>query len=525
MYSFLNSGIQHKAGVPPGGTFIMVYHDAMPLRAQLAADANDSRNTALVSNNASNTTSILKENDAMFSRINTDTARLRKLGTVDKLFTTKEDVSRLQSVKDAGMFYLTELVAKRAAEDELTDKELLDLVGEIPDGIIIADFYLPYICGSECMPMSFVVLPEQEEKPAATAKPVISIKPEAFCNGDKASYEFSTTPAPPATGTVAGEGTSMVDGKAVFNPSAVNMGTALQKTVTFTYTVGAEKADTSAIVFAVPKASFTAAPAPSPVTHVAPPAIALTNVVAVGTGFSWQVNGKEVSTASNPQQLPVEGTGPQVVTLTVTNGVCPAASFSQTVTFAPAAPVLTCTPLGLWQEAFQKWNQPGNRIFTVFIRQFGSYQKVVAFFTNIVAQASSLPADKQVEAVAQGATPSAIIEWMQELNKMILEGVSRPIALELFRILEGILVFYACMQKEDIEKAKIPTLEAFKVDSSLVAAWGNVAANFTAADKGILKQKLEDLARELDNAKQNAPHKSNYIAVLELIIKRLSVMA
>jgi len=525
MYSFLNTGIQHKAGVPVGGTFIMVYHDAMPLRAQLAAEAAASRTTAFVSNTASTAPTMARENDAMFSRIKTDTERLRKIGTVDKLFTTKEDVSRLQSVKDAGMFYLTELVARRAAEDELTDKELLDLVSEIPDGIVIADFYLPYICGSECMPMSFVVLPGKEEKPEETEKPTISIKPAEFCNGDSKDYEFTTSPTPAAAGSVAGEGASTVNGKTVFNPSAVNLGNALQKNISFTYTVGAEKAETSATVFAVPKASFAAALAPAPVTHVAPPAIALSNVVAVGSSFSWQVNGKEVSTVANPQRLPLEGNGPQVVTLIVRNGVCPEASFSQTLTFAPAEPVLNCTSLGIWQEAFQKWNQPGSRIFTVFMRQFGSYQKVVAFFTNSVAQANGQPADKQVEILVQGAAPSTIIEWMQELNKMILEGISRPLALELFRILEGLLVFYACMQKEDIDKAKTPTIDAFKIDSSLVAGWGNVAANFSASEKAILKQKMEDLAKELDNAKQNAPHKSNYLAVLEVIIKRLSAMA
>ncbi len=520
MYSFLNSGIQHKAGVPIGGTFIMVYHDAMPVAATaVAANAANIAKADVVNVRADvkATENPAADNTSLINRIKERASAINKLDTSEKVFAVRNDLSTTNSVKDIGMFYIAEVVAKRAAEDELTDQELLALVDEIPDGTVIADFFLPYICASECMPMSFVVLPGNEEPPAPV-KPTISIKETQYCVGDKTDYEITVTPTPPAAGSVTGEGVSINNGKVFFNPSAVNLGTALQKDITITYKVGTETADVKVTVFALPQASFKADPSPTGAFE-----IVLSNVVAVGTAFKWTIAGNTISTAANPQVLKVDKPGTYLVTFIASNGSCGDASIEQLVTIAEPAPTVTCTPLAQWSDAYKKWNQPTNRIFAMFMARFGSYGKVDAFFQQQLPQILALPNDKQVEALRNEASPGIIQEWMQELQKILLEiAAVRSISLELYRILEGLLLFYACMQPDDIDVAKVPTINPFKVDVDLVSAWSNIAANFTASDKEVIKRKVDDLTNELNNAKANAPAKKNYIAVLNKLIKVIS---
>lgn len=530
MFSFLHSGIQHKGGVPVGGTFVMVYHDAMPLRNSTnnfsRVETNVKSNTTLV--NKKNTESIANANaglfkrmavekDSMISKIREQASALSKLDTSEKMFAMRKEVSNVQSVKDTGMFFISEVVAARAAEDELTDKELLELVQEIPDGTVIADFYLPYICASECMPMSFVVL-GKEDKPEDPAKPTISSKISEFCQADTVEYELTVTPPPAGNAAVTGEGTSLKNNKAFFQPSKVNLGTALQKEVRLVYTVGAQSAETKVQVYAQPKASFNASASPT-----GSPEIVLSNVVANGNVVSWSIAGKQVSTDANPGSLKVDKPGTYVITLQVKNGVCTEAAANQTVVIGTPTPTATCRPLQQWSDAFQKWNQPTQRIFVMFMRQYGSYAKVAAFFLQQMPQVFTLPPDKQVETLAGMAHPGIIQEWMQELNKIVIEGgATRTIALELYRILEGMLLFYACVQPQDIDAAKVPVETPLKVDFDLVSAWANAAPNFTDPDKEIIKRKMEDLEQEINNIKTNAPHKKIYGTLLTRILKLLS---
>jgi hypothetical protein len=140
-----NPGIQHKAGVPMGGTFIIVYHDA--------PNPSPDRNLSFV------------ENTREFM-VNT---------TMNRLSTMKFDSS---AVLDA----FTRIGAKRelaidpdirfvlgtftgAAPDlaiesppgEKADKIFDATVNELADGTVIADFYLPYLHCSDCPPVQFVL--------------------------------------------------------------------------------------------------------------------------------------------------------------------------------------------------------------------------------------------------------------------------------------------------------------------------------------------------------------------------------
>lgn len=89
---------------------------------------------------------------------------------------------------------------------------ILNDVSDIqPSGIVVADFYLPYACCSDCPPICYV-----------QPKPVFLIKPNVFCKGSTVEKELKEVIALPGGGTIWGRGYSFHDGKHWFLPAAVD---------------------------------------------------------------------------------------------------------------------------------------------------------------------------------------------------------------------------------------------------------------------------------------------------------------
>ncbi|MGE0275627.1 MAG: Ig domain-containing protein [Nitrospiraceae bacterium] len=135
-------GIQHKAGVPPGGTFILVYHEE-PSRLQKNLDLK-----------------AIKVSTAPADRIG------RKITVPEK--DISDALNRISAKKeyvedpDVRLLFgaLTGQVPdfkKPPAPVSGSDKIINATVGELADGTVIADFYLPYLCCSECPSVQFVL--------------------------------------------------------------------------------------------------------------------------------------------------------------------------------------------------------------------------------------------------------------------------------------------------------------------------------------------------------------------------------
>jgi hypothetical protein len=139
-----NPGIQHKAGVPIGGTFILVYHG----KFEPSEPTRPPRPEGL---------EVLPLNPEVFLR---------------------ERVVAHPGIRVPGDIF--ESGPTRVGSDSL-DK----ILSALPEGTVIADFYLPYICCSECTPMQFV-LPkpglsfsyEVGSCPDAKNNYTVTIKPE-----------------------------------------------------------------------------------------------------------------------------------------------------------------------------------------------------------------------------------------------------------------------------------------------------------------------------------------------------------
>ncbi len=136
-------GIQHKAGVPLGGTFVLVHHHIpqpspnRPVRPE--AVGGDVAGP------------VVAGRDEM-----TGDAR-RKLAEALEQLDSFEVVSRdpnFQALRD--QYAAPDRLIDRNAS-LVTDKVYLEAVAGLPDGAVIADFFLPYCCCSDCTPIQFTL--------------------------------------------------------------------------------------------------------------------------------------------------------------------------------------------------------------------------------------------------------------------------------------------------------------------------------------------------------------------------------
>jgi len=212
-----NPGMEHKAGVPKGGTFILVYHETPPRR--LIADLVLNRN--LIANLPGALSAVALEN--------------KDLANVNELIKASyvQDPKLLKNFELAlGKFLDTCKDMDDDAKDQI--KQVLVSIPDepeplkfrVPEQSVIADFYLPYICCSECPPISYVV-PKTPEDVLS-----ISIKPTEFCNDDERVYPVRVSPQ---GGQLTASDGGIAEGSLEFAPKGVKAGV---NTLTYTLADG-----------------------------------------------------------------------------------------------------------------------------------------------------------------------------------------------------------------------------------------------------------------------------------------------
>ncbi|MEU4156362.1 hypothetical protein [Actinoplanes sp. NPDC026670] len=118
-------GVQHHAGVPLGGTFILVYHESTN---PSSAPAPPPRVT---------------DGDALAAAL----GRLR----FDPTLTGNAQIQEVYQLLTG-----TVLVGRKPPED-IGERIYVDAEAELADGTVIADFFLPYSLHSECPPIQFTL--------------------------------------------------------------------------------------------------------------------------------------------------------------------------------------------------------------------------------------------------------------------------------------------------------------------------------------------------------------------------------
>nr|WP_240935856.1 SprB repeat-containing protein [Hymenobacter sp. HDW8] len=144
-------GIQHKAGVPLGGTFIVVYHDD-PDQRRPGLGLRRFDLTNLPATAFTRAVTSLAETGRLNSQ-----AVSEALGriSVNKELVVDEDVRFILGTL-TGMVPNLSAVAPPAPQNE-AEKVIAAAVNELADGTVIADFFLPYLCCSDCAPVQFVL--------------------------------------------------------------------------------------------------------------------------------------------------------------------------------------------------------------------------------------------------------------------------------------------------------------------------------------------------------------------------------
>lgn len=151
-------GIQHKAGVPVGGTFIVVYHDD----PEIIRPVPDSTASALPVASAQRISPELLEEDELLAAHTGQSAIFTK--EFEEAFVTLQTDEKFAQNK-----YFQTIVEKisgqRLSQEHNIDFFLNDnanriiaqYVNGLTDGTVIADFFLPYLCCSDCAGVQFVL--------------------------------------------------------------------------------------------------------------------------------------------------------------------------------------------------------------------------------------------------------------------------------------------------------------------------------------------------------------------------------
>ena len=338
-YSKDHTGIEHKAGVPKGGTFIIVY-----ARGKVAAQS--SPNNAFMAEEgieiSAEKASVAEKKESAVTA-NAAEAKVEKrmmakngdMVTTEKqrkLSALKEQLVKIKG-EEAASLTADEMEVLADIEKALGAQAFLGEAFNITDGIVFADFYLPYMCCSDCAPISYVV---EETKPDPV-QPTISIVPAEFCNNDTAEYAITTTPG---GGTlVKAPGVDDVNYK--FKPLGLAEGD-----VIVTYTKDGLNATQSCKIFAPKSADFTLQ------SSVDALGVFTVTIIPVDTGgtHEWFLDGAASAFSVKPTPDPLTFTltaATRLVTIMhkIKNGPCTSAPVSKEILLQKTTSTVTDPPI------------------------------------------------------------------------------------------------------------------------------------------------------------------------------------
>jgi hypothetical protein len=201
----LHPGIQHKAGVPLGGTFIVVYHDEPPspagadgrliVNAALVADAVNARvspsvekpelretrasDAGTTSAKAAGGLGAARPTDAMAVSNVKALALTDAIGRIssNRFLAENPDISFVIGSL-TGRIPISKVPGR--SQDDQASKIIATTVDALDDGIVIADFFLPYLISSDVPGMQFVL-----------PKPGLSFTAKAGCTNSDGNAEVT----------------------------------------------------------------------------------------------------------------------------------------------------------------------------------------------------------------------------------------------------------------------------------------------------------------------------------------------
>ncbi len=479
-----HAGLEHKAGVEPGGTFVMVYKG---------------KNRATKS--VANLTDLLTRSNISINPIKNYLDK----GTLGKT-TGREEIDFLNTELQR-RFETGEL---KELNTELQDAFLFRPTANVTENTVVADFALPYMCCSDCSPVAFIV-------PKATVS--LRLPKDFVCLGDETTpLAFEVSPADGVVAADVGEGlvggVEQTDGKFFFNASLLSEELLGQE---IKFTVNGQFTDAKITVFREPVFDFTF----SEPRFFKNNAIALVNFTSQIDELSQEVTyfwdfGDDTlpdnSTDENPRhEYQLDFSEKNVisltVTLTVTNGKC---SHSEThdIVFEPEIVAETCIEetqqdIIADNDSLSKFNEISTELRKII------YNPTSALYKEVIENSVSFLSGKLNDDLnnlfgnLMETTAGSILERSNSQDTKVFSAL-----LNIYRL--QIQLFYSilcCQPKDRIEKIAKP-LDAFLkgIEDTLTAFEKNkIKIDETGELKDFLNtllEKVTDLGLLVDHIKK-----------------------
>ena len=303
-------GLEHKAGVPKGGTFVLVYDGEERLLREPV-------NAVGITVERGSELDVAKGIEAYEPTDDTKSPYSTEL--------TKMILKFVEDCKGAPTTSKTPIVTALNPPVVGTRRGLIE-------GAVIADFYIPYLCCSDCAPVAYIM---PEPRPVKPTKPVQqpTIKSAGpFCSNDSDTQQLTGTPTGGTFGDSKGAAITGINADGSFIPANL-----APDSYDVYYTVSNVTSAKTTIVITDAGSDFTF---PTEVTGVEPSDIEFDAAnLESGVIYNWQITPDnkllmpDPSTATtskftarlNPQAQGEEPNG-VTVTLTIANGGCKSAT-------------------------------------------------------------------------------------------------------------------------------------------------------------------------------------------------------
>lgn len=306
-------GLEHMGGVEQGGTFVLVY-----LRKGATANTVPTLSTTTVSSS-----NLLQDSAVVVPRKSTLSETIAAAGKESASGMSK--TSALTSTNTTKQT-ITRATALTPTERALTDTRALAINPNLlaatqnlfaaPNGTVVADFTLPYMCCTDCSPINFIM-------PAPIVR--LSLPVDTLCLKGTAPITLTFT-VEPASGEIKADQTiagMTISGKQLtINPNLFPAGS-LNTVINFTVN---NQITSCKLTVVKPLTAAISAPA-NPVTNPIVNFLAIGNFPA-GTLYNWDFGDGQSSSSRNvthTYKLPVNSANSVDVTLTVSpaSGACP----------------------------------------------------------------------------------------------------------------------------------------------------------------------------------------------------------
>lgn len=511
-FAYQHPGIQHKGGVPMGGTFLIIYHDSESEGAQSDSQKRilDLNPTNLTyDSSAMNPEGIPTVEGSAHTYSNQPSAASPLQGGMRINKAAAQEDPRpgtLEGKIAEALAYFRDWEAEHPPTDQ--DSHLASLLEDLRPGTVIADFFLPYHCGSDCPPIQFTM-----PAPAPPKEDLrIHMEPDQFCAEDKGQYAVEVFPQ---GGKLQGEGVREKDGQFVFSPSAIDLGSEPSRAIELTYSRGDDQTSITVQVFAPAYDQIQAESGADPMTW------SFSTAMGLGDQWHWDFGDGETSQDSKPQHKYQKEGGYQV-RLKLSHGPCPPVEIETRIEVKgkPKLP-MKCLPLADLLKTLQGFSKKYPKVYASYSKS----NPAVLEFAHLLTEVHKMGPQELEKYLQEIGYAERMQNWINHTVERMYGKEWGPISIEFFELLLAMNMHLACGRQGQIGKPNDPlALDAlFKLLDHALSFWNKESWPISTQIKQNLNQVLNLCKQELARAKEAGwgEEAHNYVYLLQQWVRRL----